>query len=106
MCAAREVAGGIRNVCHLGHSPFEYGGVERLRVKILIAEDDTVTRVHLKAMLEKLGHEVLDAEDGEQALEIHQHERVRVVVSEQRLHRLIAGCTVFLQPVSLLRADS
>ena len=57
-------------------------------MKILIAEDDSVTRLRLRTMLEKLGHEVLEAEDGRQALEIRQRERVRVVVLDWMMPKL------------------
>ncbi|MCH7475555.1 MAG: response regulator [Gemmatimonadetes bacterium] len=57
-------------------------------MKILIAEDDSVTRLYLKATLEKLGYEVLEAEDGKQALEIHRRERVRVVVLDWLMPKL------------------
>src|ERR1043165_8664407 len=36
-------------------------------MKILIADDELITRAFLKRMLEKLGHEVIESEDGGQA---------------------------------------
>jgi two-component system cell cycle response regulator len=40
-------------------------------LKILIAEDDTVSRTILKRAVEKFGHECLAAEDGEKAWELY-----------------------------------
>ncbi|HEX2182857.1 MAG TPA: diguanylate cyclase [Rubrobacteraceae bacterium] len=40
-------------------------------MKILIAEDDTVSRTILKRAVEKFGHECLAAEDGEKAWELY-----------------------------------
>ena len=51
-------------------------------MKILAAEDDAVARAVLKKALEKLGHEVLLANDGEAAWELVQQDLVRVVVSD------------------------
>jgi two-component system chemotaxis response regulator CheY len=42
-------------------------------VKILIAEDDAVSRAILRLSLEKLGHECLAAEDGQAALELYRN---------------------------------
>jgi two-component system, cell cycle response regulator len=40
-------------------------------VRVLIAEDDTVSRVILRRSLENPGHECLAAEDGEAALRLY-----------------------------------
>lgn len=40
-------------------------------MKVLIAEDDAVSRMILRRSVEKLGHECLVAEDGEKALELY-----------------------------------
>jgi type IV pilus assembly protein PilB len=42
-------------------------------LKILIAEDDAVSRTVLRTTVEKLGHEFLAAEDGQQAWEVYQN---------------------------------
>jgi two-component system, cell cycle response regulator len=42
-------------------------------VRVLIAEDDAVSRTILRRSVEKLGHECLAAEDGESALELYRN---------------------------------
>jgi sigma-B regulation protein RsbU (phosphoserine phosphatase) len=54
----------------------------RYRVKILAVEDDAVARAVLKKALQRLGHEVLLAADGEAAWALVQQDPVRVVVSD------------------------
>ncbi len=39
-------------------------------MKVLIAEDDAISRTILQKSVEKFGHECLTAEDGEQAWEM------------------------------------
>ena len=51
-------------------------------MKILAVEDDQVSRAVLRQALHRLGHEVLEAQDGESAWAILQKEPVRVVVSD------------------------
>ncbi len=52
-------------------------------MKVLIAEDDAVSRTILKKSVEKFGHECLAAEDGEKAWELFQStEEVDVVISD------------------------
>jgi two-component system, cell cycle response regulator len=52
-------------------------------MKVLIAEDESVSRTILKKAVEKFGHEVLAAEDGEKAWELFQDtEEVDVVISD------------------------
>ena len=53
-------------------------------MRILIAEDDNISRIILKKAVEKFGHECLAAEDGEKAWEIFQKnpEEVDVVISD------------------------
>ena len=51
-------------------------------MRILTVEDDPVARRVLKQALKKLGHEVIEAEDGEKALEVLAGESVRVIVSD------------------------
>jgi phosphoserine phosphatase RsbU/P len=52
-------------------------------VKILTVEDDLVARAVLRQALRRLGHESIEASDGEAAWEMMQkHEGVRVVVSD------------------------
>jgi two-component system, cell cycle response regulator len=55
-------------------------------VKILIAEDDAISRMILKKAVEKFGHECLVAEDGEKAWELFQNTpEVDVVISDRMM---------------------
>jgi DNA-binding response OmpR family regulator len=51
-------------------------------MKVLAVEDDPVALAMLKRALQKLGHEVVTATDGQQALEAIEREEFRVVVSD------------------------
>ncbi len=51
-------------------------------MKILAVEDDPVSRAVLHQALRRLGHEVLEAGDGESGWAVLQREPVRVVVSD------------------------
>ena len=51
-------------------------------MKILIAEDEFISRSFLENMLESLGHEVISAEDGLGAWERFQQENVRMVITD------------------------
>ncbi len=51
-------------------------------MKILAVEDDAVARAVLRQALRKLGHEAIEAADGEAAWKVLEHEPVRVVVSD------------------------
>lgn len=51
-------------------------------MKILVAEDDAVARLFLKASLQKLGHEALLCKDGTEALAAFQEHRPFVVISD------------------------
>ena len=57
-------------------------------MKILAVEDDPVARAVLRKALQRLGHEVVEATDGEAAWEKLQAEPVRVVVSDWMMPRL------------------
>jgi len=54
-------------------------------MKILIAADDTVSRLILKRTLEKLGHEVMEARDGQEAWAVFEHEVVPVLISDKNM---------------------
>ena len=57
-------------------------------MKILAVEDDAVARAVLRQALRRLGHELIEAPDGESAWELlQQSERVRVVVSDWMMPR-------------------
>ncbi len=51
-------------------------------MKILVAEDDPVTRKSLSLILHNFGYEVLSAPDGKQAWDILQKEYIRLVISD------------------------
>jgi phosphoserine phosphatase RsbU/P len=51
-------------------------------MKVLIAEDDTVSSYVLASRLRKMGHEVLAAMDGLKAWEIYQQEHPRLVITD------------------------
>jgi DNA-binding response OmpR family regulator len=51
-------------------------------MKILIAEDDHISRKLLRLTLQQLGHEVLVAEDGAEAWKMFDEDPVRVIVSD------------------------
>ncbi|HEY0944542.1 MAG TPA: response regulator [Opitutaceae bacterium] len=56
-------------------------------MKILTVEDDRVAHRVLKQSLLQLGHEVVEASDGEHALDVLAREPVRVVVSDWMMPR-------------------
>jgi len=51
-------------------------------MRILLVDDDLSTRRLLDAMLRKLGHEIIHANDGLEAWEILQHEKISFVISD------------------------
>ena len=57
-------------------------------MKILAVEDDAVARAVLRQALRRLGHEAVEAADGEQAWELLQKEPVRVIVSDWLMPKL------------------
>jgi len=54
-------------------------------MRILIAEDDPVTRLHLRKAVEHLGHECLVAENGARAWELHEDHVVDAVISDRMM---------------------
>ena len=52
------------------------------RMEILVADDDAITRLMLASALRKLGHNVQEAENGEQAWELWQRERQPLIISD------------------------
>lgn len=57
-------------------------------VKILAVEDDAVARAVLRKALQKLGHEVIEAKDGQEAWALMEAEPVRVIVSDWMMPKL------------------
>jgi DNA-binding response OmpR family regulator len=56
-------------------------------VKILAVEDDAVARAILRKALQRLGHDMVEAADGEAAWRLLETEPVRVVVSDWMMPR-------------------
>lgn len=56
-------------------------------MKILAVEDDAVARAVLRQALRRLGHDAVEAADGEQAWEVLQNDPARVVVSDWMMPR-------------------
>lgn len=50
--------------------------------RILLADDDAQVRKMLKITLERAGHEVVEAADGNQAVELYDPETIDVVVTD------------------------
>lgn len=61
---------------------------QRLGVKILAVEDDAVSRAVLRQALRKLGHDVIEVSNGEEAWGRLSKEGVRVVVSDWSMPRM------------------
>ena len=53
-----------------------------MTMRILIAEDERVSRLKLRRQLQQMGHEVVDAADGKQAWELFQAEPFSIVISD------------------------
>lgn len=51
-------------------------------MKVLVAEDDSVSSYVLAARVRKMGHEVLTAADGASAWDIYQREHPRLVITD------------------------
>jgi two-component system cell cycle response regulator len=54
-------------------------------VRILVAEDDTASRLILEAALAGLGHEIITATNGEQAWQMFQSEKVEAIISDREM---------------------
>lgn len=50
--------------------------------KILIVEDESMEQLILRIILERAGHELFFAEDGEEALAIYSKEGIQVVITD------------------------
>src|SRR2546430_17263506 len=49
-------------------------------MKILVVDDSPTIRAALKALLERMGHTVVEANDGEQALQMYRQDRPGLVL--------------------------
>jgi len=62
---------------------------ESLRLRILIAEDETIIRLDLRDVLERAGHEVCaEARDGEEAVALAQSEQPELAILDVKMPRL------------------
>lgn len=66
----------------------DYSPTLNSAVKILAVEDDPVARAVLHQALLRLGHEVIEAKDGAEALRVLEKEPVRLVVSDWMMPEL------------------
>jgi DNA-binding response OmpR family regulator len=57
-------------------------------MKVLAVEDDTVARAVLRRTLERLGHEVIEAKDGEDAWQAWLREKPRVAICDWQMPKL------------------
>lgn len=65
------------------------GSEKTFKVKILVAEDDATSLLIIRRAVEKLGHECLAAEDGEEALEIYkQTAGIDVIISDWMMPKM------------------
>lgn len=74
---------------------------ETMRASILIVDDEPVGRLALQSILENLGHQVSQAEDGEQALErirSQDFDCVFMDIQMPRMNGLLAAKTVRNHP--------
>ena len=54
-------------------------------MKILVVDDEAIQRELLRGFLENLGHEVFEAQDGEQAIAIFREEPIDLVLLDQKM---------------------
>ncbi len=57
-------------------------------IKILIVDDEEMMRGLLEKILRREGYDVIAAEDGQQAVEILQKEKVNLVISDMKMPRM------------------
>jgi CheY-like chemotaxis protein len=69
-------------------APNEAGAAPRRERTILVAEDDADIRLMMSTLLGMKGYRVVEASDGQQALEVAQRERPDVVLMDLQLPRL------------------
>ena len=74
------------------------------REKVLIVDDDEITRKKLKKIIEKEGLEVLLAEDGEQALDVFAQERPGIVITDFKMPKIdgmeVLQCVKKMDPLT------
>jgi CheY-like chemotaxis protein len=76
---------------HPLRKPRSFQGVPlsgQARLRVLVAEDQSVNRFYVRRLLEKLGHQVTLVVDGQEALEITAREAFDVVLMDVQMPRL------------------
>ena len=70
-------------------------------MRILVAEDDGVSRVVLSTKLKELGHEVLEARDGSEAWTRYQEDTPRIIITDWMMPGVDGGqlCTLVRRKV-------
>jgi len=61
---------------------------DRLRLRVLAVDDDALVLMNTVAMLEELGHEVVEAHSGPGALDVLQHQTVDLLITDQGMPRM------------------
>src|SRR5258707_15631010 len=60
-----------------------------MRMRILVAEDETIIRLDLRGLLERAGHEVIaEARDGEEAVDLAREHEPDLAVMDVKMPRL------------------
>lgn len=106
----------VPDLTQSGSDPLlETGGTDKLRV--LVVDDEASLRGFLRALLEQLGFEVIDAADGNTALKMAEEQHPDLVVSDwlmpgidgleltRRLRQTEAGKTLFILLLTQLSDD-
>jgi CheY-like chemotaxis protein len=62
--------------------------IPHVRPMIMVVEDDADSRLMMKTLLEMKGYIVVEASDGEQAIEVAERERPHLIIMDLRLPRL------------------
>ena len=57
-------------------------------MRVLLADDEPINRMVIAGMLEELGHDVLEAEDGEQVLKLTEAEDVDLIILDMHMPKL------------------
>lgn len=61
---------------------------ERPRLRVLAVDDDALVLMNTVAMLEELGHEVIEAHSGRGALDVLEHQAVDLLITDQGMPRM------------------
>lgn len=76
----KSVQGHVR--CNIGELALLNLSNSSIRMNILVADDDGVTRLLLTSALSKLGHKVYEADNGRDALALWERERQHLIISD------------------------